>query len=106
VKIVVNVPRPGDADIVRQVAIRPEQPAAVVARARRIEMDNLARGMHSGIGTTSTGHLNRVIGNLVESLFETLLHTEAGVLTLPPVVRGAVVLNTKRNAHVITRSAR
>jgi hypothetical protein len=100
VKIVIDMARPHHADIVWQIAIGTEQPATVVARARCIEMNDLPAGMNASVSAASTRHLDCVIGNPPEGFFDTLLHTEAGLLPLPAIVRGAVVLNTERDAHV------
>ena len=64
-KFVINVSGPGDADIVRQIAIHSEQPATIIARAWRIEVDNLSSGMNARVGPTGLGHVHSVSGDLV-----------------------------------------
>jgi len=105
VKLVSNVPGPGNADVVRQIAIHSEQPTTIVARAWRIEVDDLSSGVNARVGPAGTSHLNRMVGDLVQGFLETLLHTEACVLALPTIVRRTVVLNTERNAHGFARPA-
>ena len=64
-------------------------------------MHDLTRGVNARVGAAGAGHLNGMIGDQFEGFFEALLHAETGLLALPTVVRGTVVLNAERDAHVI-----
>ena len=68
-------------------------------------MHDLPGGMYARIGPTSARHLDSVVGYFKQGFFEALLHAETDLLALPAVVRGPVVLNTERNAQVISRVA-
>ena len=91
---------PRDIDVVRQVAVGAQQPPALRALAAGFEMNDLARGVHPGVGATGTNHFYGFIGNNRQRLFQTLLHTDTGLLALPPVVPGAVVFDAERDANV------
>lgn len=98
-KGVVDGQRPGDADVVREIAVRPQQPAALAALTGGIEVDHLAACVHPGIGTAGTDNVNWLIGYPGKCCLDTLLHTDATLLALPSVVRRAVVFDAERNAY-------
>ena len=55
--------------------------------------------MHAGIGAARTDDLHDFVGHACERFFETLLHAEAGLLTLPAVVTRPVVFDAERDAN-------
>ena len=57
-KLVVDRRCPGDTDVVRQVAVSAEQPAAGRPVTPGIEMHHLPRGVYAAIGATRTGDFN------------------------------------------------
>jgi len=103
VKLVVDLTRPYDADVVRKIAVGAQQPAAIVAATGRIEMNDLSGGMDTGIGAAGAGDFKLVIGHRAQRFFDALLNAEACFLPLPAVIRSPVVLNAERNAHLIAR---
>jgi len=98
-EVVGHAGHPGDGDVVRQVAVGAEQPAARRALAGGIEMSDLPARVNAGIRPPGTNHLEFVIRNRRQRLLEALLHADAGFLALPAVVRGTVVLDTDRESH-------
>ena len=94
---------PADVDVVRKIAVRPKQPAASVAFAARIEVRNLAGCVHARVGTARTDDLDRFIGYECKGFLEKLLYTQAGFLTLPAVISGAVVFDADRDANIVFR---
>jgi hypothetical protein len=85
---------PDYADIIREIAIRAEQPTAATAFTAGVEMHNLTGCMHTGVGSTSANDLDLFIGDFGQRCFDASLHAFAGALTLPAVVRRSVVLKT------------
>lgn len=98
-KIIGYGPRPGDRDIVRQIAVCTEQPTTLAAIAIGVEVYNLAACVHAGVCTPRAAYINVFVGNFGERLFNDRLYTVACPLGLPAVVRGPVVLNAKSNAQ-------
>ena len=101
-KIISDGLRPGHADVVGKAAVSAQQPATAAAFAGRIEMDNLARSMHPGIGSACTDDLYRFVRNQRQRFLETLLYPEASLLTLPAIVPGPVIFDAERDANVRT----
>ena len=99
-KIASNRMHPVDVDIVRQTTVSTQQPAAPAALAGRVEMNDLAGGVHTGVGATGAHDVDGFRCDPRKRLLQTLLHTDAGLLTLPAVVRGAVVLDAERDTDV------
>ena len=62
-KIISDGLRPGHADVVGKAAVNAQQPATATAFAGSIEMNDLARGMHTGIGSACTDDLYRLVRN-------------------------------------------
>lgn len=91
---------PGHIDIVGKITIRTEQPASRRSLARRIKMDDLPGCMHAGVRATRTAYVDGVVGNLLQCIFNTRLYTVARALSLPAVVRRAVVLDAQSNTHM------
>ena len=104
-KFVIDVPRPHDADVVRQITVRPKQPSAIITPTLSIEMNYLPGRVNTCIGATGTGHLDRMVGNQGEGFFNALLYAQAGFLALPTVVRRTVVLNAECDAHAKVRGS-
>jgi len=63
-------------------------------------MDDLAGGVHASIGAPCADHLNRFICDQRQRFLETLLHAQAGLLTLPAIVPGPVVFDAERDADI------
>ncbi len=98
-KIIGHGLRPGDRDVVRQIAVCTEQPTTLAAIAIGVEVYNLAACVHAGVCTPGAGYIDVFVGYCGERLFYDRLYTVAGPLGLPTVVRGPVVLNAKSNAQ-------
>ena len=96
---VVDALRPGEIDIVGQIAVGAQQPAARIAFTVGIEMRDLGRCMHAGVRAASTGNFDVFIGDRFYGVFDERLNTQAGTLTLPAVVRRTVVLQPYCDAH-------
>jgi hypothetical protein len=103
---VVDTPGPGNVYVVRQIAVRPEQPAAIAAFAAGVEMHDLAARMNSGIGASRTDDFDGLIGDNRQRLLEALLDAKAGLLALPAVITRAVVFDAERDANVRDRCLR
>lgn len=99
-KIISDWLRPGHADVVGKAAVNAQQPATATAFAGSIEMNDLARGMYTGIGSACTDDLYRFVRNQRQRFLETLLYPEASLLTLPAVVPGPVIFDAERDANV------
>jgi len=106
VKFVIDLSGPYDTDIVRKIAVGPEQPAAIVTRAGCIKMNDLPGRVHTGVRPSRTGDVERMVGDFFQGLFKALLDAKTGFLALPAVVRGTVVLYTERDAHLLRDLAR
>ena len=99
-KIISDGLRPGHADVVGKAAVNAQQPATATAFAGSIEMNDLARGMYTGIGSACTNDLYRFVRNQRQRFLETLLYPKASLLTLPAVVPGPVIFDAERDANV------
>ena len=93
-KAVINRLSPNYADVVRQIAVRTEQPATTATFTVCVEMHNLTGRMNAGIGSTGTNNFDFFVGDSGQRVFKTRLHTFAGALALPAIVRRSVVLQT------------
>ena len=98
-ELVADARHPGHGDVIGQIGVRTEQPAAVGAIAAGIEMHHLSRRMHAGVGPARADDFNGFVGDFAECGFEAFLHAVAGALTLPAVIRSAVVLETEGDPH-------
>ncbi len=98
-KRVVDRLNPGHTNIVRETAVRAQEPPSPAALASGIEVGDLPGCMHSGIGAARTKNLHGLVGDPGERFFETLLYAETGLLALPAVVRGSVVFDAERDAN-------
>ena len=66
-------------------------------------MHDLARGVYARVGATGAGHLNGMIGDQFEGIFEALLHAETG-LPIDIVVQKALAEGkTAPIYHALTR---
>ena len=99
-KIISDGLRPGYADVVGKTAVSAKQPATAAAFAACIEMNDLARGMDTGIGSARADDLYRFIRNQRQRLLETLLYAKASFLTLPAIVPGPVIFDAEGDANV------
>jgi hypothetical protein len=66
-------------------------------------MNDLAGGVHTGVGAARTHDIDTFIGNPRKRLLEALLYAQAGQLTLPAVVTRTVVLYAERDANETDR---
>lgn len=98
-KFFVDGPSPSDADVVGKIAVRAKQPAAPAAFTGGVKMNDLAGGVHTGIGAACADYPYRFIGNPRERVLEALLDADTGFLTLPAVIPRAVVFDAERNAN-------
>ena len=98
-KLIVDGLSPNDVDVVGKIAVRAKQPAAPAAFTGGVEMNDLAGGVHTGIGAACADYLYRFICNQRERFLEALLDANTGFLTLPAVIPRAVVLDAERNAN-------
>lgn len=105
-KGIVHTPSPCNADVVRQIAVRPQQPAAIAALASGVEVHHLATRVYSGIGTSRTDDVDRLIGDYFQRLLEALLYAEAGLLALPAVISRPVVFDAERYTNARYRCQR
>jgi len=92
-KLIIDGARPGYVNVVRKTAVSAKQPATFAAFAESIEVDNLARRVHTGVSAARANDFDRLIRDQRERFLEALLHADAGLLTLPAVVPGAVVFD-------------
>jgi hypothetical protein len=99
-KVINNGFCPRDIDVVWHIAVGAQQPSALRALAAGFEMNDLARGVHPGVGAAGTDHFYGFIGDNRQRLFQALLYTDTGLLPLPAVVPGAVVFDAERDANV------
>ena len=94
----VDLPHPPHHDVVGKVAIAAPLPGAERAVRRGIEVNDLAEGMHTGIGAAGAVHSDRVIRHPGQRPLQLTLH-RAGRrlrLQLPAVKAGAVVFDAER----------
>ena len=90
--------RPAHADIVGQVRIDAEQPAARPAGNGSVEMNHLSTGMDARIGATTADQVERTVGDLGNGAPELRGHGALATLLLPARECGAVVFDTERDA--------
>jgi hypothetical protein len=74
------------------MGIHTTYPRKKFALSRRIEMHDLTKGMHAGVGTTSAYGFYRVLAKFSECFFQHILHRFTVQLSLPALPRAAVVL--------------
>lgn len=98
-KFFVDGVSPSDADVVGKIAVRAKQPASPAAFTGGVKMNDLAGGVHTGIGAACADYPYRFISNLRERVLEALLDADTGFLTLPAVIPRAVVFDAERNAN-------
>ena len=98
-KRVVHALCPRHADIIGEVAVGAEKPGAIAALALRVEMHDLAAGVHAGIGATGTDDVDAFIGDPCQRLLQTLLHPESGLLALPAIETRTVVFDAECDAN-------
>lgn len=99
---VVDRLRPRHADVIGKIAVCAKQPASSAALIYCIEMDDLAGGMYTGVGSTCADYLYSFVSDHSERFLETLLHTETGVLTLPAVIPRPIVFDAERDTNIRT----
>ncbi len=99
-KVLVNRSYPAHIDVVRQIAVGAQQPAALASACRRVEMRYLAARMHAGIGTAGAHNLDSLVGHCAYRPLDNLLHAETTALPLPAVVGRAVVFDTECDSHL------
>ena len=98
-EIVVDRAHRAQRDVCGEMAVAAQQPGVVVTLGRGIEMDDLAGRMHARIGASRAGHLDRVVGNPRERLFDRALHGALPRLALPAGEAATVVLDPEGDAH-------
>jgi hypothetical protein len=94
VEILRNFSCPQDVYIITQVGIGAAHPGMGLSYRRGVHVNNLAGGMHSGIGAPGANHPNWLIGHARQGSLQLTLDTESIILNLPPHESGAVVFNT------------
>lgn len=93
-EFVVNRGCPVQSDIVWQACIATNHPCLATARYRRVEMNNLAESVDTGVGSPGALHSNRRSSDCGKTLLQHILdsdHTFQG-LRLPSIEPAAVVL--------------
>ena len=65
-------------------------------------MHNLSGRVNTRISSAGTDRLDRFVRHNCQRFFHALLHTAAGLLPLPAVIPGAVVLDAQCDANVWT----
>ena len=98
-KFVIDPLGPGHVDVIREMTVRTELPAALATRIFGVKMDNLARRMNTRVRTAGASHSHGGISDRCQGFFDELLYAQAGFLALPAVIRRAVVLNAERDAN-------
>ena len=98
-EIVRHLARPAHGDAVRQVGIHPAHPGALRPGSRGVEMHNLRRRMHPGIGAPGTRNPYRRAGDVSQRPFQRILDGIALRLGLPAGEGGAFVLQSQRDSH-------
>ncbi|MNI74774.1 hypothetical protein D3C73_1308810 [compost metagenome] len=89
---------PTDADIVGQIDIGTHDPGLHRTLDLRVEVHDLATGVHAGIGAPGAEQRNGRVGHLGQGVFEGFLHREhARGLALPATITRALVFNAQRD---------
>ena len=82
----------------RQQGIHTPHPGKRLATDLGIEMHHLTKRVHAGIGSTGAGCGERALTEFRQRLLQAILHRLSVRLGLPPLPRGAVVLQAECNA--------
>jgi hypothetical protein len=96
-EIIVNRAGPSDTNIIGQIAVRAQQPTALIALTASVKVKHLTGGVDTGIGAAGTDNLYCLVGYRRQRLFHSLLYAQPRPLALPAVIGGAVVLYTERD---------
>lgn len=99
-KLIIDATYPVGVDVIGEIAIGAEQPPTISPLAVGVEMHDLTRGMHAGVGAPGTGGCDGLVGNNAQRLFDALLNATPVVLTLPAIVSGTVVFNADGDSHI------
>ena len=105
VKLVVDRFRPAQVYVVGKIAVGTEQPATIGATYPRVEMNDLCKRMHAGIGSSGTGYLDRLVRHLRQRVFDKGLDADTVTLALPAIIGCAVVLDTECNTKSFVTGA-
>jgi hypothetical protein len=98
-EIIRDPARPKHADIIGEIAVGAQYPGAFAAARGGFNVNDLAGGMHTGVGTPGAMASHGDIRDTGKGLFHAGLHGACVVLNLPPVESSAVVFQSKRDAH-------
>ena len=95
-----NVLGPMDPDVGGQVSVCAHHPCLKTPASWVVEMYDLGKTVHAGIGPACAGGSNRLAGNLTERRLKRLLYrgNTQMRLSLPAVIVPPVVFNSSRNA--------
>src|SRR5690606_23268461 len=86
---------PDKADVMGQIGVGAVKPVRRLATGTAVEVDDLAGGMHPGIGAPGAEQLNWMIGYPRQCFLDFFLNTaHARLLTLPAAISRPAVLNT------------
>ena len=91
--------RPQHRDIGRQMRIDAAHPRGAGARHVAVEMHDLRRRVHAGVGASRGDRANRDAGDLRQRALERVLHAAPVGLRLPPGVGGSRVFESEGDAH-------
>jgi len=97
VKLVVDLLGPAHIYIVRKIAVCTEQPGTVRPICPSVEVNDLTKSVHAGIGSSGTCCLDQPVCHLRQCVFDKGLDADTITLALPAVVSCAVVLDTECN---------
>ena len=89
----------GNRNIARQLRIERERQAQKRDGAVRLEVRNIAPGMHACVGASHTGYIGIAAQQLIHRFGQRLLNGRAVFLHLPAMVSRAVVRQNQCNIH-------
>ena len=91
--------RPQHRDVRRQVRIDAAHPRGQRPLGVGVEVNDLRRGVHTGVGASGRDDANGMAGDLADRVLERVLHAATRWLRLEAAERAACIFDTQYNTH-------